>query len=238
MKRGSGPEEQGILPVPRTKSEARQAYDIISTYYGYTLGAIGRRYAEKTLRRLAMVEGEKALEIGFGTGHCLGIMSGLVGGSGLTCGLDISAGMIRRTKGRLAKKGLAGRVELCCGDATCLPFGDGVFDSVLMTFALEVLDTPDIPVVLAEIKRVLRPGGRLGVACMSKEDGRSLFVGVYEWIHTRWPKYVGTRPIYARRTLLEAGYVVTGAEKLKILGLPAEIIVAVKATPAETGRGL
>lgn len=217
--------------MPRTKAEARQAYDRISRWYGHTIGALGRKYSERALQRLSIVEGETALEIGFGTGHCLGIMAGLVGRPGLACGVDISAGMIQKTKRRLARKGLAGRVELCCGDATCLPFGNGAFDAVLMTFALEVLDTPDIPVVLEEIKRVLRPGGRLGVACMSKEDGGSLFVRAYEWIHARWPKHVGTRPIYAGQVLLDAGYWIESKERVTIFRLPAEIVVTVKEAP-------
>jgi demethylmenaquinone methyltransferase/2-methoxy-6-polyprenyl-1,4-benzoquinol methylase len=66
---------------------------------------------------------------------------------------------------------------------------------------------------------------------MSKENGKSLFLKVYEWIHNKYPKYLGSRPIYAEQCLIDAGYQIKSKEKIKIFRLPAEIIVAIKATP-------
>lgn len=100
-----------------------------------------------------------------------------------------------------------------------------------MSFIIEVLDTPEIPKVLEEIRRVLKLGGRLGVASMSREDGRSVLVRLYEWMHNRCPKYLGSRPIYAEQALIEAGYEIESKQKLRIARLPAEIIVALKAAP-------
>lgn len=230
MKRESESKAAGILPVPRTRKEATQVYDRLSKCYSYTLGALGRRYAEMTLQRLSIVEGETVLEIGVGTGNCLKLMAELVGRGERARGIDISTGMIEKTRKRLVKAGLADRAELCCGDATCLPFADHAFDGVIMNFVLEVLDTPEIPVVLEETKRVLKPGGRLGITSMSKEDGESIFLRVYESIHNRWPKYVGSRPIYAGQAMTDAGFPIKSKEKVRILRLPAEIIVAIKAT--------
>jgi ubiquinone/menaquinone biosynthesis C-methylase UbiE len=68
------------------------------------------------------------------------------------------------TRKRLEKTGLLDRVELHCGDAMAMAFPDGTFDAVFSAFTLELFDTPDIPKVLDEIKRVLKTGGRLVVA--------------------------------------------------------------------------
>ena len=97
-----------------------------------------------------------------------------------------------------------------------------------MTYALELFDTGEIPVVLEEIRRVLRPGGRLAVASLSLEGGGSVMLRLYEWAHMKWPKYADCRPIYAERSLLESGYEVRTKEMVSWFGLPNEIVVAAK----------
>jgi demethylmenaquinone methyltransferase/2-methoxy-6-polyprenyl-1,4-benzoquinol methylase len=218
-----------VLPVPRTKEEAKRAYDRISRFYDYFAGRFEREYAAMALERLSIKEGETVLEIGFGTGHCLQRIAESIGPMGRAHGIDISWGMLGVTRKRLEKAGLLGRVELYCGDAVGLPYHDSTFDAVLMTFTLELFDTPEIPKVLQEVKRVLKVGGRLGVAGMSKEDGRSTLLRLYEWAHRRWPKYIDCRPIYVERSLLDAGYEIKSKEKVRLAGLPGEIVVAVKA---------
>jgi demethylmenaquinone methyltransferase/2-methoxy-6-polyprenyl-1,4-benzoquinol methylase len=227
------PNVPGILPVHRTRREARQAYDTLSRYYGYTIGAAGRKYATLALQRLSVAQGETVLEIGFGTGHCLKLIAESVGRTGRVCGIDISPRMIQLTRKRLDNARLSNRVELYSGDATCLPFSDQAFNAVFMSFALEVVDTSEIPRVLEETSRVLEPRGRLGVVSMSKENGESIFLRLYEWVHNKCPKYVGSRPIYAEKSLIQAGLQIQSKEKVKIFGLPAEIIVAVKSLSSQ-----
>lgn len=231
MDRENKSKARDILPVPRTKAEARQAYDMLSRIYAYTLGLIRYNSAEKALQHLSIREGEAVLEIGFGTGDCLKQIPELVGLTGKAYGIDISRGMIERTKRSLEKAELAGTVELCCGDATRLPFNENTFDAVFMSFTLEVFDTPDIPKVLAEIMKVLKAGGRLGIVDMSKENGKSFFLWGYEWLHKKCPKYLGSRPIYAEQCLVDAGYRIESKEKVKVFRVPAEIIIGIKAMP-------
>jgi ubiquinone/menaquinone biosynthesis C-methylase UbiE len=217
---------QTILPVSRTKDEAKRFYDRISKFYDYLTGSLEQDYARRALNRLSIEKGETVLEIGFGTGHCLKQMAERVGETGKVYGVDISSGMLKVTKRRLAEAGLMERVELHCGDAVNLPYGDDAFDAVFTSFTLELFDTPEIPKVLYEIKRVLKSGGRLGVVSMSKEDGRSIALRFYEWVHKKWPKYVDCRPIYVEKSLGDAGYEIKSKEKVRLFGLPGEIIVA------------
>jgi ubiquinone/menaquinone biosynthesis C-methylase UbiE len=230
--RGNKSKARDMLPVPRTKEEARQVYDRLSKFYDCTLGLLGRKYSKMALERLSVVEGETVLEIGVGTGHCLKWMAELVGPTGNVCGIDISPGMIAKTRKRLEKDRSANRAELCCGDATRLPFVESAFDAVFMSFTLEVFDTPEIREVLVQIKKVLKPEGRLGIIDMSKEDRKSLFLRAYEWIHNKCPKYLGSRPIYAGQFVIDAGYRIKSKERIEIFRLPAEIIIAIKAMPA------
>ena len=228
MKQASESRISAILPVTRSKEEAKRFYDRISRFYDCVIGAFERKYEELALEGLSVQEGETVLEVGFGPGRCLKRMAQSVGQTGKVYGVDISSGMLKVAKRRLEKARLIERVELYCGDAANLPYDDNVFDAAFMSFTLELFDTPEIPKVLEEIKRVLKPGGRLGVVSMSKEDGQSTLLRLYEWVHKRWPKYVDCRPIYVERSLRDAGYEIRSKEKVKLFGLPGEIVVAVK----------
>jgi len=223
----TGTSRTTVSPVSRTKEEAKRCYDRLSRYYDYLAGPFERKYAEMALERLSIAEGETVLEIGFGTGHCLKRIAESIGQTGKVYGIDISSAMMGITKKRLEKAGLAERAELYCGDAASLPFADNTFDAVFMSFTLELFDTPEIPKVLEQIKRVLKPGGRLGVASLSKEDGESIFLRLYEWVHHKWPKYADCRPIYVEQSLREAGYEIKSKEKVRLFRLPGEIVVAV-----------
>lgn len=228
MKEEKGSTVPDILPVPRSKEEAKRFYDRISRVYDYLTGAFERKYAEMAVERLSVEESETVLEIGFGPGHCLKRLAESVGKTGKVYGVDISSGMLEVTRRRLDKARLMDRVKLYCGDAASLPHGDNTFDAAFMSFTLELFDTPEIPRLLEEVKRVLKPKGRIGVASMSKENGESLLLRLYEWAHRKWPKYVDCRPIYLEQSLRDAGYEIRKKEKVKLFGLPGEIVVAVK----------
>jgi len=228
VKEENGSTAPGILPVPRSKEEAKRFYDRQSRVYDYLTGAFERKYAEVAVERLSVEEGETVLEIGFGPGHCLKRIAESVGMTGKVYGVDISSGMLGVTRRRLDKARLMDRVELHCGDAVNLPYDDNTFDAAFMSFTLELFDTPEIPKLLEEVKRVLKPRGRIGIVSMSKEDGESLLLRLYEWAHRKWPNYVDCRPIYLEQSLRDAGYEIRKKEKVKLFGLPGEIVVAVK----------
>lgn len=214
-----------ILRVYRTKEQAKRTYDKISRIYDLITGPFERKFRDMGLNQLDVKEGETVLEIGFGTGHCLEEIAKRIGENGKAYGIDISSRMLDITRKRMEKKRLADTVELYCGDAMSMPYEDNMFDVVFMSFTLELFDTPEIPAVLKEIKRVLKPKGRLGVASMSKEDGESWLLKAYEWIHKNFPVIADCRPIYVEKSIRDAGYSIKSREKIKLFGLPGEIVV-------------
>ena len=123
-----------------------------------------RRFRLAGLSLFRANQGERLLEIGFGTGQCLEELALAVGTSGRVAGIDLSSGMRDVAMRRLHAAGLDGRTDLRLGDAAALQSGYASFDGVFMSFTLELFDTPEIPVVLAECRRVIHEEGRM-VAC-------------------------------------------------------------------------
>jgi len=220
-----------ILRVTRTKREAKSFYDRVSGIYDWLTRAFERRFAEKALERLDARDGEVVLEIGFGSGHCLRAIARAVGRKGSAHGVDISRGMLVVARKKLAESGLAEKAHPLLGDAARLPYKDSVFDAVFMSYTLELFDTAEIPCVLDEIRRVLRPRGRVGVASLSREGGGSPMLRLYEWAHERWPKYADCRPIYVERSLRDAGFGIRSKDVVRWFGLPNEIVVAANPAP-------
>ena len=112
----------------------------------------------RTLTALEPREGEHILDIGAGPGLLIADMAAVVGPSGHVTGLEISDSMLAVAHRRFASSAIADRVTLLNGDATALPFPDASFDAATSTQVYEYV--PGVDQALAELYRVLRPGGR------------------------------------------------------------------------------
>jgi len=223
-----GKDEKGdILRVSATPENVKKSYGVLSKLYGLLEGKFEKGIREKGLECLSVKEGEAVLEIGIGTGFSLQEIAKAVGTAGKAYGLDITPEMLRLTEKRLRKAKLMDRVELKEGDARTMPYEDNMFDAVYMAATLELFDTPDIPRVLGEIKRVLKPGGRFGVASLSKEGKENFwFTRFYEWMHRKFPKYASCRPLYVERTIKDAGFEVVKREEFMIMKLvPMKLVM-------------
>lgn len=225
--KGSEEPHRNVLRILQSKDETRAFYDKISSVYDLLAERSEGPVRQMGLDKLAVTPGEAVLEIGFGTGHCLVQLAKAVGPEGKVFGLDLSEGMRAQALARLHTTDLMDRVELSCGDATHLPYTDGSLDAVFMSFTLELFDTPEIPLVLAECGRVLRPGGRIGVVSITKEGNEGFAVEVYEWTHRHFPNLLDCRPIFVRRALEDAGFSIRDAI-ITQMWVPVEIVVAEK----------
>ncbi|MGQ9554789.1 MAG: class I SAM-dependent methyltransferase [Anaerolineae bacterium] len=201
------------------------AYDRLSRWYDLLAGRAEWQCVQAGLQELATGEGEVALEVGAGPGRALVALARQVGASGRAYGVDLSLQMCRIAQGRCTAAGLAW-AQVLCGDAIHLPFPPECFDTMFMSFTLELFDQTKIPVVLNECRRVLRPNGRLGIVAMFRPEQVGLMLRLYEWLHEKLPNWVDCRPINPQEALADAGFAVLSARNMVLWGLPVAVVVA------------
>lgn len=207
---------------------SRAFYDRISHVYDAIADASEHEAREHGLAALAVQAGERVLEIGYGTGHAVVQIAESVGKEGRVVGVDISEGMRAVAQARTAEAEVGRRVELLVEEVPPLPLPDGRFDAAFLSFTLELFDAETIPPVLAEVRRVLRPGGRLGVVSMATTpsgDRESVLTHTYRWMHRHFPHIVDCQPIDAAALLTAAGFEITYQESMQIWTLPVAVVV-------------
>lgn len=222
-----------VAPVLGTRAETQATYDRIAPFYGALEGLWGGAARAAGLSALAAKRNESVLDIGCGPGYALSELADSVGPDGRVIGVDLSSKMCTLARRRLERHGLSGTGAVVQGDAAHLPIADGSCDAGFMSFTLELFDTPEIPTVLSECRRVLRPSGRLAVVALSKRLPAPPMQRAYEWGHQRFPRLLDCRPIHLEASLTDAGFTVTEARELSLWGLP--VAVAVGEAPPSTG---
>lgn len=158
----------------RTVSEAekaghvRQVFDSVAERYDLMndLMSVGlhRIWKAWTLAQAHLREGHEVLDVASGTGDLAMAMAPRVGLTGRVIMTDINAEMLVRGRDRLLNAGH--RVEAMVCDAEALPFADGQFDRVTLAFGLRNMTHKER--ALAQILRVLKPGGKLLVLEFSR----------------------------------------------------------------------
>lgn len=222
--------------VTRSKHQAQVTYDRMSRWYDALAEGSEGELTEEGLQKLGLAPGEAALEVGCGTGHGLVTLARRVGPAGRVAGADLSRGMLRRSSETVDRAGLHGAVPLVLADAAYLPFASRSFDAVFMSYTLELIDTPEIPAVLSQCRRVLRPGGRLGVVALALRPGGPMAT-LYAWAHRHLPALADCRAIPVREMVQEAGFRVTDYAARAMWGMPVDIVVAVASSEARKEGG-
>ena len=136
-------------------------YDVMNDLMSMGLHRAWKAY---TVAVANLRDGDQVLDIAGGTGDLARAFAKRLGPSGLVVHTDINEAMLRQGRDQLIDEGLVLPTTIC--DAETLPFATGSFDLVSVAFGLRNMTHKDK--ALAEMGRVLKPGGRLLVLEFSK----------------------------------------------------------------------
>lgn len=150
------------------KQQVADMFDNISHKYDFlnhflSLG-IDIRWRKKAIKLLKEIQPKQILDIATGTGD-FAIESLKLNPDHVT-GVDISEGMLNVGREKLKKRKLDDRITLSSGDSENLPFEDNKFDAIIVAFGVRNFE--NLEKGLAEMFRVLRPGGKVVVLEFSK----------------------------------------------------------------------
>lgn len=180
------------------------------------------RAARRAYEAAGLAGGERVLEVAVGGGE---LFAELAETPGLRqcVGVDLSAPMLARARRRLAGGGAP--VDLCRANAVALPFGGAAFDILFNLYMVDLLLEEDVPAVLREFARVLRPGGRLIVLSMARQA--RVVNAIWMWLYRRSPVMTGgCRPVPVAGMLERNGWNINLREVISQGGFRSELIVA------------
>jgi ubiquinone/menaquinone biosynthesis C-methylase UbiE len=200
---------------------ARKFYDFLGPRYDWFDFYEGNARA-RGLELLCRSPGQSLLEVGVGTGKDQQLLAAGAGPGIKIYGLDISSKMAHLAHTRAGTPTLQ-------ADAHVLPFAPASFDCLFSAFVLDLVPSADIPHVLSEFWRVLRPGGR--VVLVSLTEGASLLsrlvVGAWKLAYAVSPVVCGgCRPLRLSQWAPTAHFEIIEDEVVVQMGVPCEILAA------------
>ena len=165
----SNPASQTPRPLHGMFSAVPPRYDLVNRVI--TLG-LDKRWRRLAARACLENKPQTVLDLGCGTGDLTIGMALLAEKDTEIIGLDFSRPMLEKAQKKAAKAGVGNLVRFIHGDATHLPFRDAHFDCVGISFAFRNLTykNPLAQAHLAEVKRVLKPGGRYVIVESSQPE--------------------------------------------------------------------
>jgi ubiquinone/menaquinone biosynthesis C-methylase UbiE len=175
--------------APADAATAETAAEVFERLF---LPAMAGPWAVRVADAARLVSGDRVLDVACGTGAVAAEAAGRVRPDGSVVGVDPSADMLAVARRKLPE------ADLRDGRAEALPFDDEAFDALTCQFGLMFFDDRDE--ALRQMRRVLRPGGRLAVAVWDSLDRTPGYAALAELVEQRLGAEAGA-PIRAAFTL-------------------------------------
>ncbi|HMD34446.1 MAG TPA: bifunctional demethylmenaquinone methyltransferase/2-methoxy-6-polyprenyl-1,4-benzoquinol methylase UbiE [Vicinamibacterales bacterium] len=174
-----------MTDVSKSPAKIAGMFDAIAHRYDFLnhvlSGGLDIYWRRRAIAALALTGRERLLDLCTGTGDVA--IAAVAGrhrsrGAARVVGVDFAGAMLAIAREKVSRGAPAGRVALVRGDATRIPVADRSADAVTMAFGIRNVESP--AAACAEMRRVLRPGGRLAILEFAVPDA-PLFGPVYRW---------------------------------------------------------
>ncbi len=157
------PESEKASRVGEVFHSVASRYDVMNDLMSMGIHRLWKRY---TVERAGIRPGMRVLDLAGGTGDLAGAFAPRVGPRGQVVVCDINASMLQAGRDRMLDEGHVGNLDLVQADAEQLPYPDDHFDRVTIAFGLRNVTRKER--ALAEMRRVVKPGGRVLVLEFSR----------------------------------------------------------------------
>ena len=187
------------------------------------------RAVASLLRHAALDSARSVVELGCGTGRLAArMLRDALPPDGRYLGVDVSSTMVELARQRLTPWQERAEVRLSSGEPR-IALPDGSCDRFVSAYVLDLLSDTDIEAVLGEARRLLAPGGRLGLVSLTTGNDRLSRALCTAWsaVHRWRPALVGgCRPVVLRDRLSAGGWHMLHHEIVAAFGLRSEVLVA------------
>ena len=150
------PESEKVHKVAGVFDSVASRYDLMNDLMSMGIHRLWKRYA---IELAGVRVGQQVLDLAGGTGDLAARFSRLVGKDGSVILGDINDNMLKVGRDRLLDKGLVGNLHYVQANAEVLPFPDNHFNCITIAFGLRNVTNKER--ALADMHRILKPGGRL-----------------------------------------------------------------------------
>jgi demethylmenaquinone methyltransferase / 2-methoxy-6-polyprenyl-1,4-benzoquinol methylase len=153
------------MAIDKRPARVAAMFDAIAARYDFLnhllSAGFDRQWRARAIQSLRLTGRESAIDVCTGTADVALAAVAAVPGARRVVGVDFSGEMLRLGAAKVRERGLGGRVVLARGDATRLPAPSASMDAATVAFGIRNVEDPERG--LAELYRVLRPGGRLAI---------------------------------------------------------------------------
>jgi ubiquinone/menaquinone biosynthesis C-methylase UbiE len=210
------------LDARLSQDQVKDVYNRLSAVYDLWGANAEGRARQRGIELAAVQEGENVLDVACGTGLILAEIA-KINRTGLNAGIDISSGMLQKAHARM--KDSPSRVELKQASTFEIPYPDAAFDLLINGYMFDLMPVEAMPDILAEFRRVLKPGGRLVLINMT--EGERPGSHFYQWIYRHSPVIMGgCRGVKLAGFLPEAKFQLITREYHQQFFFPSEVILA------------